>query len=246
MDRGDFDASPLLLKAFSMSSRKSSTYPPKPNRTPDGLSTDEINVAQYNQSLESNAERRCVGTNAKGERCRKFAIAGSTVCRTHGGSTRHVVNKARVRVEMASNRLMGKLIEVAFDDTKPAAVQLDAIKDSLNRAGLKPREQLEVGSIKPYEEVFEGIYSGPRSQRPPDPHGPSDDLHEPSEPVSRDYGELGFTGPADREGHENRSPRPSQRPDRPKRSYVHTEPITGEDAIALANQLRALPPGRSR
>lgn len=111
-------------------SRKSSNYPPKPNRTPDGLSTDEVNVAQYNQSLESNAERRCVGTNAKGQRCRKFAIAGSTVCRTHGGSTRQVVNKARIRVEMASNRLMGKLIEVAFDDTKPAAVQLDAIKES--------------------------------------------------------------------------------------------------------------------
>lgn len=56
------------------------------------------------------------------------------------------------RVELASNRLMGKLIEFAFDDSKPAAVQLQAIKDSLNRAGLKPSSEVFLSQGKPYED----------------------------------------------------------------------------------------------
>lgn len=75
--------------------------------------------------LADNPERRCVATNSRGERCRKFAIYGATVCRTHGGATKRVKEAARIRVENASNRLMGKLIEFAFDDTKPPDVQLN-------------------------------------------------------------------------------------------------------------------------
>lgn len=255
--------------------REKRQYPPKPGRTPDGRSTNEDNVAHYNQSLESNAERRCVATNVKGERCRRYAIQGGYTCKTHGGSTRHQLNKARVRVEMASNRLMGKLIEFAFDDNKPASVQLDAIKDSLNRAGLKPPEQVEVGSIKPYEEIFADIGTGSRedSRRArgfidaernspiqsehTDSASPSDDPTEP--PEQRDYDQPPAP-PAD----EHRRRRRPQRPEPENRSWGYTEPITGYDAIRLANEAnglinpdepgyigdylppvqRALPPGR--
>ena len=65
---------------------------------------------------------------------------------------------------MASDRLMGKLIEIAYDDNRPAAVQLDAIKDSLNRAGLSKPAQVEVGPIKPFEEVLDGIGTGSRAE----------------------------------------------------------------------------------
>ena len=92
--------------------------------------------------LADNPERRCVATNSRGEQCRKFAIQGATVCRTHGGATRHIKNKARIRVENASNRLMGKLIEFALDDTKPPDTQLKAIQNALDRAGLLLSAQL--------------------------------------------------------------------------------------------------------
>jgi hypothetical protein len=70
--------------------------------------------SQYRKALEDIESRRCVAHNREGERCSKWAILGSTVCATHGGSTKHIKEKARQRVELASNRLMGKLIEIAF------------------------------------------------------------------------------------------------------------------------------------
>jgi hypothetical protein len=236
-------------------------YQAKPNRTADGRSTDAENVAAYNQSLESNAERRCTATNAKGERCRKYAIFGSNVCKTHGGATRQVVSTARMRVEMASNRLMGKLIEFAFDDDKPAHVQLEAIKDSLNRAGLKPREQLEVGPIKQYEEIFDDIGSGTRveSRRARGIDDESDEIegqHDSypfeapenspesfnsavpqadSPPLTRD-GQQRQYGPesTDSDDVDDRDGSHRQRPER--RSTAHSAVhITGEDAIRIAN-----------
>ncbi|GAS91538.1 uncharacterized protein RMCB_5634 [Mycolicibacterium brisbanense] len=54
---------------------------------------------------------------------------------------------------------MGKLIEFAFDDTKPPDTQLRAMRDALDRAGLKPPAEvvLSQGQTKPYEEVFDSI-----------------------------------------------------------------------------------------
>ncbi|OBI95026.1 hypothetical protein [Mycobacterium asiaticum] len=126
--------------------------------------------------LADNPGRRCVATNSRGQRCRKFAIYGSTVCRTHGGATKKTREAARIRVENASNRLMGKLIEFAFDDTKPPDVQLKAIQNSLDRAGLKPPAEvvLSQGESKPaFETVFDSISAMPldESSYLPDDHG---------------------------------------------------------------------------
>ncbi|STZ58800.1 Uncharacterised protein [Mycolicibacterium tokaiense] len=114
--------------------------------------------------------RRCVGHKRDGNQCQKLAIKGATVCRTHGGATRHVKAAARVRIENAQNKLVGKLIQFAFDDTKPPEVQLRAIRDALDRGGLKPPAEvvLSQGESKPYESVFEGIYSGPPGIAPTD------------------------------------------------------------------------------
>lgn len=232
-------------------------YPPKPNRTPDGRSTNEQTVAQHDSMLEKNSERRCTAMNAKGNRCRKIAIYGSNVCRNHGGSARQVVSKARVRVEMASNRLMGKLIEIAFDDSKPAAVQLDAIKDGLNRAGLKPREQVEVGPITPAEEIFADIFTGTREEsrrirgyESPNPEidqtnlvdhvldGPSQTAPVDDHAYGGDYTEhVDYGRPA----------ATYRRYDDDRRSMRRSEfHVIGEDALRIANDTRALPPGRSQ
>jgi hypothetical protein len=120
------------------------------------------------QQLEDNEQRRCTAYSSRtGERCRKWAVLGTEpgVCATHGASAPQVKRKARERVEMASNRLMGKLIEFAFDDTKPPATQLEAIKDSLNRAGLRPPAEIVLSQgDKPYEEIFEHIAGGSRAE----------------------------------------------------------------------------------
>lgn len=231
------------------------SYPTdRPGRDEYNRSTIPENVAAWDSSLAKNSEKQCVAIKTNGERCRKYAIMGSTVCKTHGGSARHIVNKARVRVEMASNRLMGKLIEVAFDDTKPAAVQLDAIKDSLNRAGLKPREQVEVGPITAAEEIFSDIFTGTRAEsrrargfESPDHEIDSSNLVDhvlgsPSSPnaLVDDYADYGRYADSDRpagpQARDARSHRQSQRPG---------SHITGEDALRIAADQRALPPGGS-
>ena len=107
--------------------------------------------------LAGNPGRRCTSHRTNGNPCRRWAVKGTNVCPHHGARAPQVLNKARYRIEAASNKLMGKLIEVAFDDSKPAAVQLDAIKDALNRAGMKPPTTVEIGPTKPFEEIFEGI-----------------------------------------------------------------------------------------
>lgn len=130
----------------------------------DASNSEHIELPNRQDTLlADNPERRCVATNSRGERCRKFAIYGATVCRTHGGAVKRVKEAARIRVENASNRLMGKLIEFAFDDTKPPDVQLKAIQNSLDRAGLKPPAEvvLAQGEAKPYEQIFDVIGGNP-------------------------------------------------------------------------------------
>lgn len=284
-------------------------YPERPGRDKRNTSTIKENVAQHDSLLADNPERRCVATNSLGEPCRNFAIKNAKVCRAHGGSTRMVKEAARVRVEMASMKLMGKLIEIAFDDTRPSSVQLDAIKDSLNRAGLKPPEQVEVGPIKPFEQIFDDIsnerpnyagnepisgldfdtsaetldssvgqhdstYSGPTNyqagqsnptEQQPQHHTATRDTYRPEQHADSTLSNAnrGYSG-------DDRPPGYAEMyPDRYRMAM--SEPITGEDAIWLANKAnrvggdtydmpsrpmmdyidakypprRALPPGRS-
>lgn len=195
--------------------------------------------------------------NAKGNRCRKIAIYGSNVCRNHGGSARQVVSKARVRVEMASNRLMGKLIEIAFDDSKPAAVQLDAIKDGLNRAGLKPREQVEVGPITPAEEIFADIFTGTReeSRRIRGYESPNLEIDQTnlvdhvldSPPTTAPVDDHAYGGDYAEHVDSDRPATTHRRYDDDRRSMRRSEfHVIGEDALRIANDTRALPPGRSQ
>lgn len=102
--------------------------------------------------------RRCVGHKRNGDRCLKAAIKGATVCRTHGGATRHVQRAARVRLENAQDLMAQQLLGVALT-AESEAVKLAAIKDVLDRGGLKAPSEvvLSQGETKPYEEVFEGI-----------------------------------------------------------------------------------------
>jgi hypothetical protein len=194
--------------------------------------------------------------------CRKFARLGSTVCKTHGGATKQVIEKARVRVEMASNKLMGKLIEFAFDDSKPPDTQLRAIQSALDRAGLRPPAEVVLSQgepPKPWEEVYEGLTAMSRDEsrrargvpeteeifaglssgsegqscNPPTQQDPAD----PNQPVDPRLRRESLDLTTD--------PRDSGRQRQPQRPQRH---VTGDDAIRLANaanrEIGALPPMR--
>jgi hypothetical protein len=116
-------------------------------------------------------ERRCTAHRRTGEQCRNPAILGATVCRYHGGAAKQVVRAARIRLQNAAEKMARELLGMATDPSVSDSVKLAAIRDALDRAGLKPitTVDLEV-STKPWEQVFEGIskvVAGPRETSAP-------------------------------------------------------------------------------
>lgn len=90
---------------------------------------------------------KCVGHSSKtGAPCRKDAIKGATVCRSHGGAAPQVKNAARRRLMEAVDPLMAELLFIALndDDTR---TRLAAIRDALDRAGLGAVKQVEVVTL---------------------------------------------------------------------------------------------------
>ena len=103
-----------------------------------------------------NPARRCVAKSRRtGERCRRWAIRGGTVCTTHGGSTRHIKRKAQERLDNAADRMARELLGIAVS-ADSEAVRLAAVRDALDRAGMNPKTAVEV-SVGPYEQVLGGL-----------------------------------------------------------------------------------------
>jgi hypothetical protein len=228
-------------------------------------------------SKSSVPQRRCKAHKKDGEQCKNAALRGATVCRYHGGAAKHVKMAARARLENATDRLAKELLGMAIDPTATPAVKLAAIRDALDRGGLRPPNEvvLSQGSTA-FDEVFDGIYSGPADEYLTDSSDSQDDSayspppddsaedgtyqanssHCESQPASVD-GDAGnarewFDRPRrQRDCDRPASTQPSER-ERGDR-YHRRSFLTGEDAIAEANRanaeigaLRALPPGRSR
>lgn len=195
--------------------------------------------------------RRCVAHKGNGDRCLKAAIKGATVCRTHGGATRHVRNAARVRLENAADLMAKQLLGIALT-ADSEAVKLAAIKDALDRGGLKAPSEvvLSQGDAKPYELIFdsiggdpavagfpsapigEGISAGASTSPAPAYPGYADDEQaDAGSDVAADAVEYGAqpapTGPP-------RQPRPRER-DRERQPQPVARHITGEAAIQEAN-----------
>ena len=111
-------------------------------------------------------KRRCTARRTNGQPCRKAAIKGASVCRAHGGAAPQVKAKARVRLEMAADRMAKELLGIATNDKVPAYVKLEGIKTALDRAGVGAKQavEVEVGPTKPFEEILMGIAGGPRAE----------------------------------------------------------------------------------
>ena len=119
---------------------------------------------------------RCVAHKKNGNQCRHAAMNGATVCRNHGGNAPQVKLRAKQRLEEATNKMAGYLLEMASDTMIPEGVRLAAIKDALDRGGLGAKSSMEIEvSAKPFERVFTKIVSGPKSIE----SGPVEDEEQP-------------------------------------------------------------------
>ncbi|MGV0695970.1 HGGxSTG domain-containing protein [Mycobacterium paraintracellulare] len=108
-------------------------------------------------------ERRCKAHSSRtGEPCKNAAIKGSTVCRFHGGAAKQVKANARARLENAADLMAKQLLGIALT-AEGESVKLAAIRDALDRAGLKPPAEvvLAQGEAKPYEQIFDVIGGNP-------------------------------------------------------------------------------------
>ena len=114
-------------------------------------------------SISDVPERQCTAHKRNGDRCKNAAIRGGTVCGYHGGNAPAVKAKARLRLEMASDRLARQLLNMTTDPNVADPVKLAAIKDALDRSGIQATTAVSVEfSTKPFELVFDAISSIPR------------------------------------------------------------------------------------
>lgn len=150
--------------------------PSKPGGMEDGsLHLPAVIAAQPSEPNEHTArdwskyaepQRRCRAHKKNGEQCGNASILGSTVCRYHGGASKHVKQAARARIENATDRMAKELLGMAIDPDMAPAVKLSAIKDALDRGGLKAPEKvvLSAGAQSGFEEIFDDIASGSRAE----------------------------------------------------------------------------------
>ncbi|WP_156675544.1 MULTISPECIES: hypothetical protein [unclassified Mycobacterium] len=136
-------------------------YPHASESPDDPSSSEPLEKSAWDRRLAANPKQRCTAHRKNGEQCRKFAIAGSNVCRTHGGAAKQVRRAARVRLANAADRLARELLKMATDDNVSDSVKLAAIRDALDRGGVSIKAEIEV-TAKPYESIFEKLEGGSR------------------------------------------------------------------------------------
>lgn len=86
--------------------------------------------------------RRCTAkAKQTGKRCKRAAILGGTVCKIHGGGAPAVKNAAKQRLLDAADPAAKRLVELLDSDDE--RIRLGAIRDLLDRAGLKPPTEIK-------------------------------------------------------------------------------------------------------
>ncbi|WP_068275542.1 hypothetical protein [Aldersonia kunmingensis] len=134
----------------------------------DGLEEDlSKKVVVWNDGR--GPRRPCQARKTSGEPCQRAAVNGADVCGTHGGRAPQVKRKARLRLEMAADRLARELLGLATGEGVADGVRLAATRDALDRAGLgaKTAVEVEVGPSKPFQQILDaamGITGGSRAE----------------------------------------------------------------------------------
>jgi hypothetical protein len=86
--------------------------------------------------------QRCSAHSSRtGEQCKRYAIAGGTVCPTHGGSAPQVKRKAAERLAALIDPAIDAVAS-ALDDPDPR-VRLQGAREILNRALIENGDTVE-------------------------------------------------------------------------------------------------------
>lgn len=88
--------------------------------------------------------RLCQKHRTNGDPCRAFAIKGADYCDAHGGRTPRGKAAAQKRLLEAADDAAGVLIKIMSDPKVPASDRRQAARDLLDRAGLSPRQVVEM------------------------------------------------------------------------------------------------------
>lgn len=166
---------------------------------------DSIKYPQWSEEWWQHAkpevrQRRCKAHRRSGDQCLKAANNGATVCRYHGGAARQVKMAARARLENAADRMAKELLGMATATDISDAVKLAAIKDALDRGGLKAPNEVVVspGQTPAYQEIFDSMTTMTREESRL-ARGYTDELdsERTTEQSGPDHGGIGLNGDYD-------------------------------------------------
>lgn len=102
----------------------------------------------------------CKARKRDGTPCGQSPLAGSVVCRMHGGSAPQVLRKSQERIVMAQDDAAGNLVKWMQDPAVPFAERRKCAEALLNRGGNAPGQRLEVSlDPAPWQQLIEGIVS---------------------------------------------------------------------------------------
>lgn len=117
--------------------------------------TDKVSELLDFKTAPSN---KCTAHSKRtGAPCNNPPVVGLTVCRMHGGATKAAKAAARRRLDEAAERMAKQLLKIA-DSAESEAVRLAAVKDALDRAGLKAPDKVDVEvGVRPWESLADKI-----------------------------------------------------------------------------------------
>lgn len=112
---------------------------------------------------------RCNGTVQDGTPCRREALAGTTVCRQHGGLIPVVQAKAATRIRLSADEAVRVLLDILNDPNGDDRNKIVVAKDILDRGGLAATSKHLVGVVTqdPVEKLFASILSDPNALEDP-------------------------------------------------------------------------------
>lgn len=92
---------------------------------------------------------KCTAHSRTGKQCGRLAINGATVCHMHGGGAPQVKAAAQARIMALVDPSLGVMYRELKRKTKhPNGVAVQVARDILDRAGFKPKDQIEIsGSL---------------------------------------------------------------------------------------------------
>ena len=99
----------------------------------------------------------CIARSKRtGAACKNAPVAGSVVCRMHGGSAPQVLAKAKERLLLAADDAVSTLIRLMTDPKVSASDRRQAATALLDRAGINSKAELDI-TIAPWIGVLEGV-----------------------------------------------------------------------------------------